>query len=615
VRTQRIAAVIATVLIAAACSTQPAGPSASGHWPPAHGRGPCVVGKQENVPAQMRDGTVLRADVYRPKTDQAVPVILMRTQYGKADAQAAGRYQTPDWFASHCYLVVVQDIRGQGESGGTFTEFAHDQDDGYDTVEWAAALPGSNGKVGMYGSSYVGATQWLAATTKPPHLTTIVPTNTASDYYDGWTYEGGEFRLAFVQPWAIGLASAVATKRGDQAAAAELAAASDDPTRWMDFRPFKDLPPMQPASPDVAPWYFDWLAHSTRDDYWTRWSIRDHYADIDVPVLDFEGWYDAFLAGGVANFAGMVAHGGSENARKKQRLVIGPWDHVNWGRAEDSPAPMLKAIGAVADSPINDLMLDWFDHFLKGEPSDIAGTPRVDYFLMGANKWKTATAWPLPQTRWVTYYLSGPGNKAARDGALTPAAPGDQPPDVYTYDPAFPAPSLGGHSCCGAQSGPQGPYDQDPVQQRSDVLVYSSEPLTAATEITGPTTVTLWAASSAPDTDFTAKLDVVKPDGTSINLNNGIVRASFRDSLSTPTPITPGVPYQYTISVWPTSYEFAKGDRIRVEISSSDYPQFAPNPNTGEPFGQSAATAVATQTILHDVAHPSSVTVPVIPAG
>jgi putative CocE/NonD family hydrolase len=617
VRAQRIAAVTLTALVVAACGAGSSTPTASSHWPPGHDRGPCEVAKRENVPATMRDGTVLRADVYRPRTQDPVPVILMRTQYGKSSAQAGHRYQTPDWFASQCYLVVVQDIRGQGASAGTFTEFEHEQDDGYDTVEWAAALPGSNGKVGMYGSSYVGATQWLAATATPPHLTTIVPTNTASDYYDGWTYEGGEFRLAFVQPWAIGIAKTAAVNRGDTAAVAALTAAGADQTRWLDSRPFKDLPPMQPASASVAPWYFDWIRHSTRDDYWTRWSIRDRYAKVHVPVLDFEGWYDAFLAGGVENFAGMVRDGGTQQARDNQRLVIGPWDHVDWGRSESSPAPMLKAIGPVGDSPINDLMLDWFDHFLKGRndgaAGDVAGKPRVDYFLMGANTWKTATAWPLPQTRWTTYYLSGDGSQAARTGALTIKAPGAERPDRYTYDPAYPAPSLGGHSCCGAQTGPQGPYDQTPVEQRSDVLFYSSDPMAAATEITGPTTVTLWASSSAPDTDFTAKLDVVKPDGETINLNDGIVRASFRDSSSAPTPITPGVPYEYRIAVWPTSYEFSAGDRIRVEISSSDYPQFAPNPNTGEPFGQSAVTRPADQTILHDAAHPSSVTLPVIP--
>jgi putative CocE/NonD family hydrolase len=617
IRVAAIAAVVTVVL--GGCSGDRGARSGEGPWTSDPGRGPCAVTKQENVPATMRDGTVLRADVYRPQSAESVPVILMRTQYGKTAAQGPSRYQPPDWFASHCYLVVVQDIRGQGASSGTFSEFTHDQTDGYDSVEWAAALPGSNGKVGMYGSSYVGATQWLAAVGAPPHLVTIVPANTASDYYDGWTYEGGEFRLAFVQPWAIGsIAKTAAANRKDEPTVAELTAAAGDPTRWLEFRPFKDLPPMQPGNPAVAPWYFDWIHHSTRDDFWQQFSIRDRYQSVAVPVLHFEGWYDAFLAGGVENFAGMVAHGANANARANQRLVIGPWDHVNWGRPGSEPAPMLKAIGAVADSPINALMLDWYDHFLKGKDNGSkasAGTPRVDYFLMGANVWKTATGWPLPQTQPTTYYLSGPGGIADRKGQLVLDPPAADPPDVYTYDPRFPAPSLGGHSCCGAHSGPQGPYDQTPVEQRSDVLVYSSAPLPHDTEITGPTTATLWAQSSAPDTDFTAKLTVVKPDGQVINLNDGILRTSFRDSLSNPTPATPNQPHAYRIQIWPTSYEFRTGDRIRLEISSSDYPQFAPNPNTGEPFGQSTAAVSATQTILHDAAHPSSVTLPVIPAG
>ena len=562
----------------------------------------------------MRDGTVLRADVYRPQTNEAVPVILMRTQYGKSDAQAGSRYQPPDWFASHCYLVVVQDIRGQGTSGGTFSEFTRDMDDGYDSVEWAAALPGADGKVGMYGSSYVGATQWLAAVTAPPHLVTIVPANTASDYYDGWTYEGGEFRLAFVQPWAIGsIALTAAQNRNDQPTVAQLKAAAADTTRWMNFRPFKDLPPLQPQNPAVAPWYFDWIRHSRRDDFWRQFSIRDRYASVKVPVLDVEGWYDAFLAGGVENFAGMVAHGGTDLARGNQRLVIGPWDHVDWGRPDSNPAPLLKDIGTVGDSPINDLMLAWFDHFLKGENNAVAGPPRVDYFVMGANAWKSAPSWPLPQTKWTTFYLSGAGGIADRKGELVSAAPAAQPPDTYTYDPAFPVPSIGGHSCCGARSGPQGPYDQIPVEQRSDVLVYRSSPVERDTEVTGPISVRLWAQSSATDTDFTAKLTAIKPDGTVINLNNGILRTAFRDSLSDPTPITPGRPYEYQILVWPTSYEFRKGDRIGLEISSSDYPQFAPNPNTGAPFGADSASQTATQTILHDAEHPSAVTLPVIP--
>lgn len=600
-----MAACVALVL--AGCAPSPK-VEARASWPPVTGRGPCEVNKQSEVAATMRDGTVLRADVYRPASASDVPVILMRTQYGKSGAQVQPwRYQAPDWFASHCYLVVVQDVRGTGSSGGTFSEFTHDQNDGYDSVEWVAALPGSNGKVGMYGSSYVGATQWLAAVTTPPHLVTIVPANTASDYYDGWTYQGGEFRLAFILPWAMSLAEAAARNRHDDRTAAALEAARADSTRWMGFTPYRDLPVMQPDNPVVAPWYYDWIAHSTRDDYWKQWSIRDRYPSVRVPVLHFAGWYDSFLAGGIENFTGMASDGGTEEARRNQRLVIGPWDHLAWGRSGSTPAPMLRGLGSGADSPINGLMLAWYDHFLKGVGNGVSPKPRVDYYVMGANTWKSAPSWPLPQTQWARYYLGGKGELVSRKGTLTTTPPDDSDAaDHYLYDPANPVPSLGGHSCCQASSSPQGPYDQSPAEQRSDVLVYSTDPLSADTEVTGPVTVDLWVASSAAETDFTAKLEVVRSDGMVINLNNGILRTR---------PPTTGQPYEVKIAIWPTSYQFSAGDRIRLEISSSDYPQFAPNPNTGEPFGASVSSVPATQTILHDAAHPSALTVPVIPGS
>ena len=612
---KRLLCLAATVALVLTGCGRPARPVAEAPWPPDTGRGPCAVAKQTDVAATMRDGTVLRADLYRPSSPSPVPVILMRTQYGKTGAQVQpSRYQSPDWFASHCYLVVVQDIRGTGTSGGVFEEYAHDRDDGYDSVEWAAALPGSDGKVGMYGSSYVGATQWLAAITAPPHLVTIVPANTAADYYDGWTYQGGEFRLAFILPWALGLAASAADNRHDPALSADLRAAHADITDLLAHRPYAALPVLRPADPAVAPWYFQWINHSGRDDFWKRWSIRDRYPSVRVPVLDIAGWYDAFLDGSVGNFAGMTAAGGTDDARRNQRIVIGPWDHLAWGRTGSSPAPLLKDIGAVADSPVNELMLAWYDHFLKGIDNHVVAGPRVDYFLMGADRWKSAPGWPLPDTRWTRYYFSGNGDIVTRAGKLSTATPDrQQTSDRYTYDPNQPAPSLGGHSCCSAESGPQGPYDQTPVEQRSDVLVYSSDPLTVDTEVTGPITVDLWASSSAVDTDFNARLAVVKPDGEVINLNNGILRTAFRDSLSDPQPIVPGRPYQYRIAIWPTSYLFSAGDRIRVDISSSDYPQFAPNPNTGAPFGRDADTRTAVQTVLHDAEHPSDIMIPVIP--
>lgn len=609
-----VSAVVAVVPGAAA-----AGGGGAAGWPPAGGRGPCTVTKTTNVAVPMRDGTVLRADIYRPATTAKVPVILYRTQYNKEAAQIQpSRYQAPDWFASHCYLVVTQDIRGQYASGGTFVEFGHDQKDGYDSVEWAAKLPGANGKVGMYGSSYVGATQWLAAESLPPHLATIVPANTASDYYQGWTYEDGAFRLNFIEPWAMkDIVLSAMAHQGRTAVVRQLQTNAKDLAQWMAYAPYDKFPPFHPGT-SVASYFFDWIRHNTDDAYWQRWDPKNYYNQLNVPVLNFEGWYDAFLAGGLQNFTGMVSSGKTAYARNNQRIVIGPWDHIGWGRPGSIEAPMLKALPANANSPINQLMLAWWDHFLKGKNNGVESGPTVNYYEMGANVWRTADGWPLPQTRFTPYYLSSDGhaNTVFGDGQLSTSKPaGGQAPDRYTYDPTNPVPSVGGHSCCAAPTGSQGPYDRQSIDQRNDVLVFQTPPMTRDTQVTGPLTVRLYAASSAPDTDFTAAVDDVQTDGTAMLLNDGIVRASYRSSLVHPTPITPGKVYEYTIQVWPTSDLVKAGDSIRLEISSSDYPQFDPNPNTGSWLGVSTRKQPAHQTILHDATHPSALVLPIIPAG
>ena len=590
-------------------------------WPSSSGEGVCAVAKTANVPASMRDGVVLRADIYRPATDKPVPVILMRTQYGKEAAQVQPeRFQSPEWYASHCYIVVVQDIRGQGASDGVFYEYANDRNDGYDSVEWAARLPGSNGKVGMYGSSYVGATQWLAATAAPPSLKAIVPSNTASDYFDGWTYEDGAFRLAFIEPWmAETIAQSAAVNRKDDADAARLKDASLGIAGWMRFRPYDALPIFAPANPKVAPYFFDAIKHPTDDAYWRAFSIAQRWDKVSVPVLAFDGWYDAFIDGALRNFNGVRAMGATPQVRASQRIVIGPWEHIGWGRPDAVVSPRLKAIGPVADSPVNDLTIAWFDHFLKGEDNGVETGPQVDYFVMGENRWHVAHEWPLAATQYQSWRLESGGHAASvmGDGALSalPASKTTAASDSFIYDPANPVPSVGGHSCCAWTGGPQGQFDQSAIEQRPDILVYTSEPLTKPVEVTGPVKVVLYARSTAPDTDFTAKLVDVFPDGEAINLANGIQRASYRESLQHPTPITPGQVYRYEIKVWPTSNLFKAGHRIRLEVSSSDYPQFAPNPNTGATFGTTTAVKSATQTILHDEAHPSALVLPVIPAG
>lgn len=591
--------------------------------PPGPPPGPCAVSVEKNVAARMRDGVVLRADVYRPAATGPVPVILMRTQYGKSEAQVEpARFYPPAWFASQCYIVVVQDVRGQYASDGEFYEYVHEAADGYDTVEWAARLPGALPRVGMYGSSYVGATQWLAATAAPPSLKTIVPSNTASDYYDGWTYEDGAFRLDFIEPWMIGtIARTAAIHRNDQDLARALEQAPRQIADWLSYRPYADFPLLRPGQSDAAPYFYDAIRHPVRDGYWNRISIERDYSRIKVPVLAFEGWYDAFLAGGLRNFTGMVQHAGTPAARRDQRIVIGPWDHLGWGRPDSPMSPLLKAIGPVADSPVNELSLAWFDHFLKGIDNGIATGPRVDYFVMGENRWHVADSWPVSGTQFRSWYLHSGGHAAAStgDGVLDESSPGesDAPSaaDHFTYEPWNPVPSVGGHSCCLWTSSSQGQFDQSAIERRRDVLVYTSQPLAQPLQIAGPVTVVLYASTSARDTDFTAKLVDVFPDGTAINLNNGIQVARLRNSLERPALLTPGRTYRYEIHVWPTANLFRAGHRIRLEVSSSDYPQFAPNPNTGEPFGRSAKWRSARQTIFHDSTHPSALILPVTPVS
>lgn len=631
-----LAAASAMGLCLAPCAPAHAAPA----WPPAEGQGPCAVSVERDVPATMRDGTALKADIYRPRASEPVPVILMRTQYGKTSAQVSpARFQSPTWYASHCYLVVIQDIRGQYASQGSFYEYARDRDDGYDTVEWAARLPGADGRVGMYGSSYVGATQWLAATATPPSLKAIVPSNTASDYYQGWTYENGAFRLGFILPWMLEtIAQSAARNRDDVQGADEMRVAYQQAARWMLSHPYDRMPPLHPDDPAVAPYFFDALRHPTRDAYWKAFAISGRYDKVTVPALAFEGWYDSFLPGALENFTGMIAQGGSPLARANQRIVIGPWEHLGWGRPGSPVSPRLSALGPGANSPVNELTLAWFDHFLKGIDDGVTTGPRVDYYRQGSDDWHSATAWPLPGTSYQHWFLASGGHAATLSGDGQLIAPAGAPEnrtggainemgnalplakvrvatDDYLYDPRNPVPSMGGHSCCSWTDAAHGQFDQSPIEQRADVLVYTSSPLAGPLDVTGPVSVTLSASSDAVDTDFTAKLIDVYPDGTAVNLSNGIQRASYRESMETPSSIKPGRIYSYTIHLWPVSNLFKAGHRLRVEISSSDFPQFDPNPNTGQTFATSTRTRIAHQTIHHDSVHFSYVTLPVILEG
>jgi uncharacterized protein len=562
---------------------------------------------ERDVPARMRDGTTLYADVYRPSNGGPFPVILMRNPYDKTQAETL-TYHHPSWYAARGYVVVVQDTRGRWRSEGEFYPFASETEDGHDTVEWAADLPHSNGRVGMYGFSYVGATQLQAALERPPSLVTICPGLTGSRFHDGWAYNGGAFALAFNASWATYLAADDARRRGDDAATQTLNAAFLGATGFYGQLPLGDYAPL--AGSGYGGYFFDWLAHPDYDDYWRRWSVDEDYSRIEVPALNIGGWYDVFLNGTVKNFEGLSRFAGSAGARSSQKLLIGPWCHLPWTRLTGQ-----ADFGPEARNTVDGWQLRWFERFLKDEETGVLDSPAT-VFLMGANRWEDFGSWPPEGVVQTDYYLGsgGTANSISGDGVLAEEPPEREPPDVFTYDPLFPVPSAGGHSCCFPIIAPMGPADQSPVEVLNGVLVYTSPPLRGDLTVVGRVTATLHAATTAPDTDFTVKLCDVSPEGRSVNVQEGIVRARYRNSASRAERVEPDEVYEYRIELGPTAYVFGAGHRLRVQVSSSDFPQWDRNLNTGGELGAEGAAAarVATQTVLHDANHPSRITLPVL---
>jgi hypothetical protein len=554
------------------------------------------------VAVRMRDGVTLRADVYRPAQEGRYPVLLERTPYDKNGERSFGLAA-----ATRGYVVVVQDVRGRYTSEGEWYPFKHESDDGFDTVEWAAALPYSNGKVGMFGGSYVGATQMLTAIAHPPHLAGICPVVTASNYHANWTYQGGAFAQWFNQSWTSGLA---------QDTLARATRARSDATKGMWELPISAFPlfnapadgrPVE-AMATLAPYYLDWVAHPAYDAYWKQWSIEEHFGDIQVPMLTVAAWYDLFQDGSLRNYTGVKAHGGSDAARQGQHLRV-----IVGGHAGNGPKIGDVDFGPAAQVDEDAMTLAWYDYLFKGTRNEYSGT-RVKIFVMGANAWRDESDWPPARARTTTYYLhsGGRANSLRGDGTLSTTAPQAEKADSFLYDPANPVPTIGGLLCCDAVHLPPGPRDQRPAEARDDVLVYSTPPFVDDTEVTGKVTVDLYASSTAVDTDFTAKLVDVWPNGFAQNLTDGIVRARYRNSQEKPELMTPGQVYRLALDVWSTSNVFKKGHALRLELSSSNFPRFDRNANTGEENGRATRFVSATNTVLHDAEHPSALMVPVV---
>jgi putative CocE/NonD family hydrolase len=596
-----------------------------------------VVVKDVMIP--MRDGIKLAADIYRPAIDgvpleDKLPILLQRTPYGKEVLVERATY-----FARHRYVVVVQDCRGRYKSEGVFTKYLNEAEDGYDTIEWLAQLPYTDGQVGMWGLSYGAHVQAAAAQLDPPHLKTILVDM-------GGTYNGWDHAILNHGVLRIGqLKSAFASIRREakRNPAVFYMLEQERVEDWILAFPFrKGLSPLS-AAPNVENYIFEMLAHAAYGDYWKQiglnWSI--HYPETsDIPMLHISGWYDTYCGTAIGNYVGL-----HQIKKGPIRLLMGPWTHAGHtrtyaGEVEFGPSAAIEDYFSTAM-----FHLRWFDHFLKGKKNGVARQPPVKIFVMGTGNghkhengrlyhggyWRKGKKWPLEGTKYTKYYFHG-------DGTLSPKLPNPGSlPITYTYDPRDPVPTIGGSgslSWGGAFDqrerenkgnpskgffGSKPPYL--PLKARPDIVVFQTEPLTEEVEVIGPITVVFYASSTAPDTDFTAKLiDVYPPSqdfpsGFEMNITDDIIRARFRNSPEKPELMKAGEIYEFVIEPFPTANVFKKGHRIRIDISSSNFPRFDRNPNTGEPIGMSRRMVTADNSIYVDREHSSHVILPIIPAN
>lgn len=566
-----------------------------------------------NVETPMRDGVLLAADLFiggdpaSLETDPR-PVVLIRTPYNRTFV-AASFDASP--FLARGFLVMIQDVRGTGTSGGTLVPLMNERDDGTDTITWLTAQPWCNGQVGTTGASYMGGTQLqLVVDPVPGHEGAFIQVPAGNMFSLGMIYDGDMMTTDTAVPWVM-LMAASTLQRFPPATAAAIGAdlaAGDTPLpppmgdgdvfAFLKGRSLRSLPVAR-----HVPFWHSWLDSRENPDFFAPAEVNSKLANVSRPLLHFAGWYDLFLRNSIFAYTGITANGATSEAREGQRLIIGPWSHVDDARFRRYPGSDVHdaAVGAA-----------WLSQCLQGVANPLFDHPVIIY-VMGENRWRAEQSWPCPGAVATRFYMHGNGaaNGVDGDGTLSMTAPGENElADHYSADPADPIRSLGGHGLSG------GAVDQRPNASRQDILVYTSEPLAEDIEVTGEVRATIHAASSATDTDWFVKLIDVFPDGTAYNILNGGARGRYRHSRLDPVPLTPGETVAYDIDLQVTSNVFKKGHRIRIEISSSDCPNFELNPNSFVDLSTAGPDdyVIARQTVFHDAARPSWVELPIIPA-
>jgi putative CocE/NonD family hydrolase len=549
----------------------------------------------------LSDGVRLISDHYYPAGDGPFPTLLMRQPYGR-DIASTVVYAHPVWFARHGYHVAIQDVRGRGDSDGDFYPFRHERKDGAETIAWLRAHPACNGRIGMYGFSYQAMTQLLAAAEQPEGLQCIAPGMAACDLYNGWFYRHGALRLSSTLGWGIQMLREDARRRGLHEASATLEAAWSNLRAQANYIPYAEHPVLRDAG--LPTYVRDWFEHAEGGDYWSGLDVSGDIAKIAVPALHVSGWFDTYGNGSVDGYLSLRRGAATEFARRNQYLLAGPWIHIPWGELIGS-----QNFGPEALLDTDALLLRWFNHWLK-DSGEFAGEPRIRHFALGENRWFGADAWPettASNRSSMELYLhsNGKANSRKGDGALSKAAPQlDEPRDIFVYDPEVPVLSPGG------PMGLSGPHDQAEAELGNNLLVYTSEPLPQRVHIFGHPAIALYAATSAANADFTAKLVRVLPDGRAQFLCMGIARSSwlFRDA-----EYRADTTQCWRFDLDPISCVLFAGERLRLEIAGSAFPLYDRNSSTQVPAAQASHWnwSRSTQQVLHTAEFPSLLRLPV----